>query len=210
MVASNLLSGEALIQDVVPSRALRVRNAVLVLSLIAVGCTALYAVGKGEQQAAQSGISMITMPMNLPMMRQSVQPAKMPAMQIVQATKQKDKKWPRSVLQNLKGTAEKPRLAARTSNNHVYAQLIDDQNARTLLALSSLSKDDALKGKGKNKETSKLIGQMIADKAAEMGIFEAVFDRGPHRFHGNIAELAAGAREKGLLDKENPNRQGPK
>lgn len=94
------------------------------------------------------------------------------------------------------GTPDRPRLSVFRSEKNIYAQIIDDVNAVTLVAASSLDKDFATKGG--NKEGAKLVGAAVAKKAIEKGITEVVFDRGGYVYHGRIQELAEGAREAGL------------
>jgi large subunit ribosomal protein L18 len=95
----------------------------------------------------------------------------------------------------LSGTGERPRLNVYRSLNHLYAQVIDDQNGETLVATSTL----ALKLKtGGNVAAAKEIGKSIAEKAVEKGIKKVVFDRGGFLYHGRIKALADAAREAGL------------
>ena len=96
----------------------------------------------------------------------------------------------------ISGTAARPRLNVFRSTNHIYAQLIDDVKGVTLAAASTLDKE--FDGNGGNKEAAKKVGKMIAQKAAEKGITNVVFDRGGYIFHGRVKELAEGAREGGL------------
>ncbi|ASW42170.1 50S ribosomal protein L18 [Clostridium isatidis] len=95
------------------------------------------------------------------------------------------------------GTAERPRLSVYRSEKNIYAQIIDDVKAVTLVAASSLDKSLNLKVGG-NKEAAKLVGELIAKKALENGITEVVFDRGGYVYHGRIQALAEAAREAGL------------
>ena len=95
------------------------------------------------------------------------------------------------------GTAERPRLAVFRSNNHMYAQIIDDTVGNTLVAASTLELKD-LKNGG-NKEAANEVGKLVAKKAAEKGITNVVFDRGGYVYHGRVASLADGAREGGLV-----------
>ena len=97
------------------------------------------------------------------------------------------------------GTPERPRLAVFRSNNHMYAQIIDDTVGNTLVAASTLDKDvkDKLE-KTNNVEAAKYLGTVIAKKALEKGIKEVVFDRGGFLYHGKVAALADAARETGL------------
>jgi large subunit ribosomal protein L18 len=94
------------------------------------------------------------------------------------------------------GTQERPRLAVFRSVNHIYAQLIDDQQGHTIVAAGSTEKD--LKGKGGNVEGAKVIGKAVAERAKEKGITKVVFDRGGYLYHGRVKALADAAREAGL------------
>jgi large subunit ribosomal protein L18 len=94
------------------------------------------------------------------------------------------------------GTQERPRLAVFRSLNHIYAQVIDDQQGHTLVAASSTEKD--LKGKGGNVQGAKVIGKAVAERAKEKGIKRVVFDRGGYQYHGRVKALADAARESGL------------
>lgn len=95
------------------------------------------------------------------------------------------------------GSAIRPRLCVFRSNKDIYAQLIDDECAKTLLAASSLTKELSLVKVTKT-EKAKLVGKLIAEKAIESGITEVVFDRGGNLYHGRIKALAEAARENGL------------
>ncbi len=99
----------------------------------------------------------------------------------------------------LSGTAEKPRLAIFRSQQHIYAQVIDDVAQRTLVAASSV---ELVKGgqlpKGCNVEAASAVGESIAKKALEQGIKTVVYDRGGFLYHGRVAKLADKAREAGL------------
>ena len=96
----------------------------------------------------------------------------------------------------ISGTAQRPRLNVFRSNTNIYAQLIDDINGVTLASASSL--DEAVKAYGGNKAAAKEVGKLIAQRAADKGITEVVFDRGGYVYHGRVKELAEGAREGGL------------
>ncbi len=97
------------------------------------------------------------------------------------------------------GTAERPRLAVFRSNNHMYAQIIDDTVGHTLVAASTLEKDvKAELEKTNNVDAAAYLGTVIAKKALEKGITEVVFDRGGFLYHGKIQALADAAREAGL------------
>lgn len=94
------------------------------------------------------------------------------------------------------GNSERPRLTVFRSLNHIYAQVIDDQQGHTLVAASSIEKD--LRGKGGNVEGAKLIGKAVAQRAQEKGIKQVVFDRGGYLYHGRVKALADAARQAGL------------
>ena len=97
------------------------------------------------------------------------------------------------------GTAERPRLAVFRSNNHMYAQIIDDTVGNTLVAASTAEK--AVKAeleKTNNVESAAYVGTVIAKRALEKGIKEVVFDRGGFIYHGKVQALADAAREAGL------------
>ena len=97
------------------------------------------------------------------------------------------------------GTAERPRLAVFRSNNHMYAQIIDDTVGNTLVSASTLQKDVKAELEKTNKvEAAAYLGTVIAKKAIEKGITSVVFDRGGFIYHGKIKALADAAREAGL------------
>ena len=115
------------------------------------------------------------------------------------------------IRQKLRGTAERPRLAVFRSVAHIYAQVIDDAQGRTLVAASSVAKDAkparAAKGAktpkttktgGGNVAAAKAIGKLLAERAKEKGIAKVVFDRGGYPYHGRIKALAEAARAAGL------------
>ena len=100
---------------------------------------------------------------------------------------------------HLAGTAERPRLAVFRSNNHIYAQIIDDTVGNTLVAASTMEKEiKASVEKTNNVEAAAAVGTAIAKKALEKGITEVVFDRGGFIYQGKIQALADAAREAGL------------
>lgn len=94
------------------------------------------------------------------------------------------------------GTPERPRLAIFRSVNHIYAQIIDDQQGHTIVAAASTEKD--LKGKGGNVDGAKIIGKAVAERAKTKGVTKVVFDRGGYQYHGRVKALADAAREAGL------------
>ena len=97
------------------------------------------------------------------------------------------------------GTSERPRLAVFRSNNHMYAQIIDDTVGKTLAAASTLEKDvKAELEKTNNVDAAAYLGTVIAKRALEKGITEVVFDRGGYIYQGKVAALAEAAREAGL------------
>nr|YP_009420338.1 ribosomal protein L18 [Cryptomonas curvata]ASO75826.1 ribosomal protein L18 [Cryptomonas curvata] len=104
----------------------------------------------------------------------------------------------RRIRQKVKGTAEKPRLSVFRSNNHIYAQLIDDV-LETILSSSTLEVSVSSKLESTSTcEASTLVGQYIAKRSLEANITNVVFDRGGRIYHGRIKALADAAREEGL------------
>ena len=100
---------------------------------------------------------------------------------------------------HISGTAERPRLAVFRSNNHMYAQIIDDTVGNTLVSASTLQKD--VKAELENTDDVKAaayLGTVIGKKAVEAGIESVVFDRGGYIYHGKVKALADAAREAGL------------
>lgn len=105
----------------------------------------------------------------------------------------------RRVRKRVQGTPERPRLNIFRSSKHIYAQVIDDSSGRTLVSASTLDPTirDELNGL-KKVEQAKLVGQIVGQRAAEVGIDTVVFDRGGYKYHGRVRALADGAREAGL------------
>ena len=100
---------------------------------------------------------------------------------------------------HISGTAAKPRLAVFRSNNHMYAQIIDDTVGNTLVSASTLQKEvKAELEKTNNVDAAAYLGKVIAKRALDKGIKEVVFDRGGFIYQGKIAALADAAREAGL------------
>ncbi|QLE00538.1 50S ribosomal protein L18 [Galbibacter sp. BG1] len=95
------------------------------------------------------------------------------------------------------GTEARPRLAIFRSNKEIYAQLIDDETGKTLLAASSRDKEIS-SAKGTKTEIATLVGKAIAEKAKSAGYEAISFDRGGYLYHGRVKSLAEGAREAGL------------
>lgn len=105
----------------------------------------------------------------------------------------------RRIRRKIYGTKDRPRLCVFRSNKHIYSQLIDDTNEKTMLCVSSL--DGELKKKlkaGSNKETAAEVGKLLAKKAKENKIGQVVFDRGGYLYHGRVKALAEEARKAGL------------
>lgn len=102
----------------------------------------------------------------------------------------------RRVRGKVSGTAERPRLRVTRSNANIYAQVIDDVAAKTLVSASSL--DSEVTANGGNKEGAEAVGKLVGSRAIEAGITEVVFDRGGNLYHGRVKALADGAREAGL------------
>ncbi|MBO0722878.1 MAG: 50S ribosomal protein L18 [Blastocatellia bacterium] len=101
------------------------------------------------------------------------------------------------IRKKLKGTAARPRLAVFRSLNHIYAQVIDDENGITLCSASTVEKAAGVNNGG-NIDAAKEIGRLIAERAKDKGITGVVFDRGGYIYHGRIKSLAEAAREAGL------------
>jgi large subunit ribosomal protein L18 len=97
----------------------------------------------------------------------------------------------------LKGSQERPRLAVFRSLKHIYAQVIDDKQGKTLAAASSGEKNSSV-GAGGNLAGAKQVGKLIAERAKTKGISKVVFDRGGYLYHGRVKALADAAREAGL------------
>ncbi|MCY3798364.1 MAG: 50S ribosomal protein L18 [Chloroflexi bacterium] len=105
----------------------------------------------------------------------------------------------RRVRKKLSGTAARPRLNVYRSNRHVFVQVIDDVEGRTLVSCSTIDKELAPQlTELKKVEAAKIVGQMVAARAKDAGINTVVFDRGGFRFTGRVAAVAEGAREAGL------------
>ena len=96
-----------------------------------------------------------------------------------------------------KGTAEQPRLCVYRSLKHLYAQIIDDQNSRTLVSANSTEKDFPTKV-GQNIQAATELGKIIAQRSLEKGIDKVIFDRNGFQYHGRVKALADAAREAGL------------
>lgn len=118
--------------------------------------------------------------------------------------KQRRERRHKKVRSEISGTSKIPRLCVSRSTNHIYCQIINDEEAKTILNSNDFDIKKPAKAKGKKEEyAGKLAlayktGKLIADKAIEKGIKKVVFDRGGFGYHGRVKALAEGAREGGL------------
>jgi large subunit ribosomal protein L18 len=105
----------------------------------------------------------------------------------------------RRVRRKVEGTSERPRLAVFRSNQHIYAQVIDDTKQHTLVAASTLDADVKKDAQAGNTcEASSVVGKVLGERALKQGIKKVVFDRGGNLYHGRVQALAEAAREAGL------------
>ncbi len=103
------------------------------------------------------------------------------------------------VRSSVRGNAARPRLTVFRSSKHIYVQIVDDDQGKTLLAASTVSPE--LKGKvnyGGNVKAAEAVGALVAEKAKSAGVTKVCFDRGHYRYHGRIKALADAARKGGL------------
>ena len=115
------------------------------------------------------------------------------------AKKEGLKRRQRRVRAKIFGTAERPRLAVHRTNSHIYAQVIDDADAKTICSASTLDAEFRATGKlGSNKDAAEFVGELIGKRAIEAGVTEVTFDRGGRIYHGRVKALADGARNAGL------------
>ncbi len=114
--------------------------------------------------------------------------------------KQKTQKRHKRLRRYLSGTSDRPRLAVFRSNNHIYAQVIDDGAQNTLCAASTLEKEFVSNSKvnASTCAASTAVGEMLAKRALDKGIKQVVFDRGGSLYHGRVKALAEAARQAGL------------
>jgi large subunit ribosomal protein L18 len=108
-----------------------------------------------------------------------------------------------SIRKKISGTPDRPRLSIFRSTNHIYAQLIDDISGKTLASASTMSKDLQVKLKGSsihggNIEAATKVGELLAEKAKEVGVTKTVVDRNGYLFHGRVKALAFAAKNNGL------------
>lgn len=104
----------------------------------------------------------------------------------------------RRVRRKLRGTAERPRLAVYRSNQHIYAQVIDDDAGRTLAAASDMD-GDLRDVKQTKRARAEAVGRRIAERAKAAGLESVVFDRGGFKYAGRVEALASAARDEGLV-----------
>jgi len=104
------------------------------------------------------------------------------------------------IAKKLRGTSQRPRLTVYRSLHHLYAQVVDDTNSKTIVAASTLSSDlrDELKNIKDKKEIAKRVGMHVAKKALAQNVKKVVFDRSGYLYHGIVKSIADGAREAGL------------
>src|SRR6516164_1412850 len=102
------------------------------------------------------------------------------------------------IRKKLAGTAERPRLNVYRSLNHIYVQLIDDLNGKTLVSASTAEGKKEDRRTGGNVASAKTVGKAIAERAKAKGVTKVVFDRGGYIYHGRVKALADAAREAGL------------
>lgn len=102
------------------------------------------------------------------------------------------------IRRRLVGTTERPRLCVYRSNKHIYAQIVDDSSAATLVCASTLDSEIKDAGKTWTVDSAKSVGELVAKRAKEKGIDTVVFDRGGYIYHGRVAAVAEAARQAGL------------
>lgn len=113
------------------------------------------------------------------------------------------------IRKKVRGSAERPRLAVFRSLNHIYAQVIDDVNGKTLATASSTEKSLGIKSGG-NIEAAKGIGKAVAERALKAGVSNVVFDRGGYVYHGRVKALLDATREAGLNKNETAAKESEK
>lgn len=105
----------------------------------------------------------------------------------------------RRIRKKVSGTAQRPRMTVFRSNRHIYVQVVDDIEGKTLVSASTLETELSSEIQGKDKkEQATIIGKTVASRALEAGIKSVVFDRNGYIYHGRVAAVANGAREAGL------------
>ena len=119
----------------------------------------------------------------------------------IKSKKLKKERRHRRVRAKVIGSAERPRLCVFRSNQHIYAQLINDETGKTIASVRDMDiKDEKSKNDLSGKQAkSFIVGELIAEKAEKLKIKTIVFDRGGYKYHGRVKALAEGARSKGLV-----------
>ncbi|MCL0043293.1 50S ribosomal protein L18 [Dehalococcoidia bacterium] len=103
------------------------------------------------------------------------------------------------VRKKVAGTSDRPRLSVFRSANHIYAQVIDDDNGSTIASASTIEENVTQQKDGKTKvEIAEIVGHLAGERAAEKGVNKVVFDRAGFKYHGRVRALAEGARKAGL------------
>ena len=103
------------------------------------------------------------------------------------------------VRKKVSGTSDRPRLSVFRSANHIYAQVIDDDNGNTIASASTVEADINQQKDGKTKvEIAAIVGKLAGERATEKGVNKVVFDRAGFKYHGRVKALAEGARKAGL------------
>ena len=102
------------------------------------------------------------------------------------------------IRKKLFGTAECPRLCVKRSLKHISAQMINDTDGKSIAQICSTSKEVTEKDAGSKTDVSKIVGELIAEKALEKGINKIIFDRKGYPYHGRVKSLAEAVRSKGL------------
>ena len=120
-------------------------------------------------------------------------------MKVVRRAEARSKRKKR-VRTKVRGTPQRPRLSVFRTAKHIYAQIIDDTAAQTLVDASSVSKElrPMIQGKGGNRAGAALVGEFIAKRASGKGIKQVIFDRNGFLYHGRVKTLAEAARQHGL------------
>jgi large subunit ribosomal protein L18 len=116
-------------------------------------------------------------------------------MLVLSAKKTNRKKRHRSLRKRIEGTTERPRLVVFRSTRHIYAQVVNDRDNKTLAAISDKKME---KAEGDKKARAKQVGAAIAKSCLDKGIDKVVFDRAGYKYHGRVSALAEGARGAGL------------
>ena len=119
----------------------------------------------------------------------------------VRAKRQRRQRAHRRLRQRIHGTPDRPRLAVYKSLRYIYAQVIDDQNGRTLAQASSAEGDlsSRFEGSASSTAAARAVGETVAERAKAEGVEQVVFDRGGAIYHGKVKAVAEGARDKGLV-----------